>query len=319
MNCTLPIAARRIRIGEIKVLTPEVRLFRLLPADGRPLPSFTAGAHVDLHIPACGVRQFSLCSDLENTASYAIAVKREPQGRGGSAALHDMAEVGTLMGIGLPRNNFPLAEDAAKHVFIAGGIGITPFVSMISVAQRSRTQWELHYCARSRDQAAFYDDLKALAPERVHEYFSETPLFDVRQLDRAPAPGEHVYCCGPEGLMSAVRHATDDWPEAQVHFEWFANDLADAGPNEAFEVELKRDGRVLTVPAGRSILEVLREAGLPAVSSCREGVCGVCETAVLAGEPQHRDKVLTEAERAANKTMMICVSRARGGRLVLDI
>ena len=319
MNCTAPIAARRIRVAEIKALTPDVRLYRLIPADGRPLPAFTAGAHIDVYIPGGSIRQFSLCGDLEDTSTYAIAVKREPQGRGGSAALHDLVEAGTLMGIGLPRNNFPLAEDAAKHIFIAGGIGITPFIPMIALAQRTSVPWELHYCARSRGHAAFYDDLKALAPKRVHEYFSEAPLFDAQQFARAPEHAVHVYCCGPVGLMSAVQDATEGWPGAQVHFEWFANELTDDGPQEPFEIELKSDGQVLTVPAGRSILEVLREAGLPAVSSCQEGVCGACETAVLAGEPQHRDKVLTSAERAANKTMMICVSRAKGGRLVLDI
>jgi ferredoxin-NADP reductase len=219
-----------------------------------------------------------------------------------------------------PRNYFPLARGApGKSLFIAGGIGITPIYAMVQALHAAGRDWILHYCARSQAHAAFYRELDALAPQRVVAHFSEVPVLDVDALLAAQAQGTHVYCCGPEGLMSAVKAATDRTDPACAHFEWFAAPRIDHARDRSFEVELERSGLVLSVPADRSILQVVREHGIDVPSACEEGVCGTCETRVLAGEPDHRDMLLTPAERAANRSMMICISRAISGRLVLDL
>lgn len=319
MSATSPVAARRVRVMKISDVALDVKAFELVPADGRALSPFEPGAHIDVHIPNAPVRQYSICSDSREVGFYTIAVKREPESRGGSAAMHESVEAGSIMGISAPKNNFPIEVNARRHIFIAGGIGITPIVSMIRKLSAKSEDWELHYCARSAAHAAFYDELKALAPARVFEYFSEQPLLSVSELTGESHDGEHLYCCGPEGLMSAVKEETRHWPEQRVHFEWFANSHLNEGPNLPFEVELNRSGRVLNVPADRSILEVVRKAGISVASSCEDGVCGSCETIVIEGEPEHRDALLTERERTSNKVMMICVSRAKGGRLVLDL
>lgn len=318
-----PIPARRVRVTAIRDAAEGIKVFDLEPADGRPLSPFEAGAHIDVHVPNGPMRQYSICSDPAKPSSYSIAVKREPESRGGSAAMHDTIDVGSIMGIGGPRNFFPLADDARRHVFIAGGIGITPIMAMIRRVSALGGKWVLHYCARGREFAAFYDELKAAAPGNVIAYFSEAPLLDTAELLKTFEDGDHLYCCGPEPLMQAVERNSRHWPQGHVHFEWFSNPDAGApagsAPDRMFEVELRRSGRVLTVPANRSILAVLRDAGIPAQSGCEEGVCGVCETSVVEGQPDHRDRILSDEEKAAGKTMLICVSRARGERLVLDI
>lgn len=319
MTAAAPIAARRVKVAAIEDVGTDIKTFDLVAADGRPLPPFEAGAHIDVHIPSGPVRQYSICSDPRESGFYRIAVKRERSGRGGSIGMHEALEKGSIVGISAPRNNFPVASNARRHIFIAGGIGITPIMAMIRHVSAQGGDWELHYCARSQGHAAFFDELKALASDRVFEYFSEVPLLDVVRLTATRSDGEHIYCCGPEALMQAVKDATSNWPQEQVHFEWFSNAHANEGPNLPFEVELKRSGKTLTVPPGRSILEVLRESGVIVASSCEDGVCGTCETVVLEGEPDHRDTLLTEKERAESKTMMICVSRAKGDRLVLDV
>lgn len=319
MTAAAPIAARRVKVAAIEDAGTDIKTFDLVAADGRPLSSFEAGAHIDVHIPSGPVRQYSICSDPRESGFYRIAVKRERAGRGGSIGMHEALEKGSIIGIGTPKNHFPVAASARRHIFVAGGIGITPIMAMIRHVSAQGGDWELHYCARSKAHAAFFDDLKTLAPARVFEYFSETPLLNVVELTATHNEGEHIYCCGPEPLMQAVKDATRHWPDDHAHFEWFSNAHANEGPNLPFEVELKRSGKTLTVPAGRSILEVLRESGVIVASSCEDGVCGTCETVVLEGEPDHRDTLLTEKERAESKTMMICVSRAKGDRLVLDV
>lgn len=293
--------------------------FDLVAADGRPLPPAEPGAHIDVHVPGGFVRQYSLCAAAKAGGTYTVAVKKDEMGRGGSVAMHRAIENGTIIGISEPRNFFPLHEGDHSSLFVAGGIGITPIRMMIAALQEKGRPWELHYCARSPEHAAFHDELAGLGSGRVHTYFSETPLLDAGALLAGPPEGTHLYCCGPEGLMRAVETAAAHWPADQVHFEWFTAPLHDREPAQAFEVELKRSGLVLAVPVDKSILQVLRANGIEAASTCEEGVCGSCETRVLAGEPDHRDVLLSPEEKAANKTMMICVSRARGGRLILDI
>lgn len=319
MTSSRPLDLRRARVTSVGRPAVDVVTFGLESADGRPLTSFAPGAHIDVQIPGGPVRQYSLCGDAVSSGPYTIAVKKEPESRGGSSGMHERIEVGTVLSIGGPRNNFPLSPGQHPHLFIAGGIGITPITAMISKLHHEGQDWSLHYCARSEQHAAFFETLTKLAPERVHVYFSEIPILDVNELVRAQPPEMHIYCCGPKGLMNAVVQATESWPQEQVHFEWFTAPDIETGPNTAFEVELARSGAVFTIPPDQSILQVLRDNGYGIQSACEEGICGTCETRIVSGEPEHRDALLSPAERAENKTMMICVSRAKSARLVLDL
>jgi vanillate O-demethylase ferredoxin subunit len=310
---------RLVRVVAIRTAAIDTRCFDLAAADRRPLAPFTAGAHIDVHAPNGDVRQYSLCGDPRDTSYYTIAVKLEHAGRGGSRSMHDDVEEGSALAILGPRNHFPLAADASHALFIAGGIGITPIYAMVQAVHARGGSWELHYCARSQAHAAFYPELVALGGTRVTSWFSEEPLLDARALLREVRQGTHVYCCGPAGLMTAVKDAAAHWPAGSVRFEYFSAPTRARAPSRAFEVELRQSGLVLTVPADRTILQRVREQGIDVASSCEEGVCGTCETRVLEGECEHRDLLLSEDERAANRSMMICVSRARSPRLVLDL
>jgi vanillate O-demethylase ferredoxin subunit len=319
MTSSRPLDLRRVRVAAVGHPAIDVMTFDLESADGRPLAPFAPGAHIDVQIPGGPVRQYSLCGESVATGSYTIAVKKEPESRGGSSGLHERIEVGAVLSIGGPRNHFPLSPGRHPNLFIAGGIGITPITAMISKLHAEGEDWTLHYCARSERHAAFYEKLTKLALERVHAHFSETPILDANELVRSLSPEAHIYCCGPKGLMNAVKDATASWPQEQIHFEWFTAPDIETGPNTQFEVELAKSGTVFTIPPDQSILQVLRENGYDIQSACEEGICGTCETRVLAGEPEHRDALLSPAERAENKTMMICVSRAKSARLVLDL
>jgi len=310
---------RLVRVAAIREAAIDTRCFDLVAADRRPLAPFTPGAHIDVHAPNGQIRQYSLCSDVRDFARYTIAVKREAAGRGGSRSMHDDVEEGSALGIHEPRNHFPLAENATHSLFIAGGIGITPIHAMIQSLHAGGHSWELHYCARSAAHAAFHDELVALGGPRVTPWFSEKPILDVHALLRDAPEGTHLYCCGPSSLMSAVKAAASHWPRERVHFEYFAAPAHVDSPNRRFEVELRRSGLVLEVPPERTLLQVLREHGIEVESSCEEGVCGTCETRVLEGACEHRDFLLSDAEREANKSMMVCVSRARSPRIVLDL
>ncbi len=310
---------RRVRVVAVGHPAADVMTFGLHEADGRPLEPFAPGAHIDVQIPGGPVRQYSLCGSVVASGAYTIAVKKEPESRGGSSGMHERISVGALLSIGGPRNYFPLAPGEHPSLLIAGGIGITPITAMITELQEEKQDWTLHYCARSERHAAFHRELAKLAGSRMHTYFSEAPILDVDALIAGQSSDTHVYCCGPNPLMDAVARATSSWPERQVHFEWFTAPANDAGPNTAFEIELARSGVVLTVPSDRTILQVLRDNGYDVNSACEEGICGTCETAVVSGEPEHRDAVLSAEERAANNTMMVCVSRAKGSRLVLNL
>jgi ferredoxin-NADP reductase len=271
-----------------------------LTFDGSSLPSWTPGAHVDVELRPDLVRQYSLCG---SPSEWRVAVLREPDGRGGSVYVHDSLSVGDRVRVSEPRNTFPL-ERASRYLFIAGGIGITPILPMIAAVAAQGADWRLRYGGRAWESMAFLPELAAYG-DRV---CARPDLIDLSEMD-----GAEVYCCGPEPLLSAVEARCDP---ARLHVERFAPKPVDG---EQFEVELARTGRVMTVPADRSILSVLLDEGVQVLSSCQEGTCGTCETDVLAGTPEHHDSLLTEEERAAGETMMICVSRSAGGRLVLDL
>lgn len=272
-----------------------------LTFDGPSLPPWAPGAHVDVELRPGLVRQYSLCGA---PSEWRVAVLREPAGRGGSAHVHDSLTVGDRVRVSPPRNTFPL-KPAARYLFIAGGIGITPLLPMLAAVAAQGADWRLRYGGRSWESMAFLPEL-AVYGDRVCARPGPIDLSDVDS-------GAEVYCCGPEPLLSAVEARCDP---ARLHVERFAPKPV---RGDRFEVELARSGRVLTVPEDRSILSVLLDAGVPVLSSCQEGTCGTCETDVLAGTPEHHDSLLTEEERAAGETMLICVSRAAGGRLVLDL
>ncbi|MBW0093128.1 oxidoreductase [Pseudonocardia sp. KRD-184] len=283
---------------------------RLRDPSGAELPAWEPGAHVDLVLKDDLVRQYSLCGDPADRTSWRVAVLREPDGRGGSSFVHDTLRAGDTVRVDGPRNHFAL-EPAQRYVFVAGGIGITPILPMLDAATAAGAQWRLLYGGRTAASMAFADDLRAAHGDRVElRPQDEHGLLDLDGLD---AEGTLVYCCGPPPLLAAVEARC-----AQARVERFAAVAVD-GPVGAFEVELASSGTTLAVPADRSVLEVLEDAGVGILSSCREGTCGTCETGVLSGEVDHRDALLTADERAAHDTMFVCVSRAACARLVLDL
>jgi len=296
-------------------LADDVVGLTLAHPEGGPLPPWEPGAHVDLLLGPGLVRQYSLCGDPAEESVLRVAVLREPGGRGGSRRVHDELADGDRVRIRGPRNRFALV-DAPRYLFIAGGIGITPLVPMVAAVHARGADWRLVYGGRSRTSMAFREELRQRYGDRVSvRPQDETGLLDLDGL-LAREPGDTaIYCCGPEPLLLAVERRRPG-----VHVERFAPKET-SGENAAtgFGVELANSGTRLTVPPGKSVLEVLEDAGVAVLSSCREGTCGTCETTVLDGVVDHRDSLLTEAERAAHDTMMICVSRARGARLVLDL
>ena len=313
----LSTLSSRVRIVSRQDISLDVVKFTLVDIGGVQLPPFSPGAHIDVHLPSGLVRQYSLCNS-QSDSSYEIAVKREAHGRGGSVQMH-MLDVGSIVDVGFPRNNFPLVAGPHLSVFVAGGIGITPICSMIEALQNNSAEWILHYCARSQSHAAFWEYLQTLAPGRVKGYFSEAPVLNVPALISDLPDDAHIYCCGPAGLMDAVASATQTRVASRVHFESFQRATMEAAGAHSFEVELHRSGVVFGIPEDRSILDVLKANGIDVQSSCEQGICGTCEVAVLKGEPDHRDSVLSAEEKAANRTMMICVSRAKNKKLVLDL
>ncbi|MEE1800630.1 PDR/VanB family oxidoreductase [Streptomyces sp. JV176] len=302
--------------------------------DGGDLPVWEPGAHVDLLLdgrdaaagasgqagPEGLTRPYSLCSSPGDRGTWRIAVLREPAGRGGSAHVHDRLAEGDTVRVRGPRNHFELAPSPA-YLFLAGGIGITPLVPMVEEAERHGRTWELVYGGRALGSMAFREELRGRYGDRVRPWPEETHgLLDLDTLLGTPRPGTLVYCCGPEPLLKAVEEACRKWPEGALRVERFTPGERTAPVRDGtFEIDLARTGRTLAVPPGKSVLDVVEAAGVEVLTSCREGTCGTCETEVLAGEVDHRDSLLTPAERAANDTMMICVSRAACPKLVLDL
>lgn len=290
----------------------------LAAADGGRLPAWRPGAHIDLVLPTGLERQYSLCGALGDGA-WRIAVRRAGESRGGSAYIHDVLEPGTRLRAREPVSRFEF-RPGVPALFVAGGIGITPIRPMIEAAEASGTPWRLVYAGRTRASMAFAGELQRRHPGQVELRVSaEGSRLDPGRLLGVPAAGTAVYCCGPAGLIDAVDAAMRAWPPGSLHVERFTPKAVPATPEAGFEVELTLSGQTLSVPPGRSILDAAEDAGILVLSSCREGTCGTCETAIVDGVAEHRDSVLSEDEQAANRTMMICVSRSRGGRLVLEL
>lgn len=309
-----------LRVESKEAVADDVVLLTLVATDGAELPAWEPGAHVDLVLGAELVRQYSLCGDPEDRHRYRVAVLREPGGRGGSAHVHDVLGPGTLAEVTPPRNHFRF-ELASRYLFIAGGVGITPIRPMLRAADRFGAEWQLVYGGRTRSSMAFVDELVEEYGDRVVvRPQDEYGLLDLALLMGLGRPDTQVYCCGPEPLIAAVEGiaAADD--PALLHVERFVpRPIDESLVEQPFEVELRRTGVTAMVPPGRSIIDVAEENGAFVLYSCTEGTCGTCQTTVLEGVPEHRDSVLTPQERAAGDTMMICVSRSAGERLVLDI
>ncbi|MEV6346509.1 PDR/VanB family oxidoreductase [Actinoplanes sp. NPDC051851] len=308
----------RLRVARHTVAADGVVVLELRHEDGRPLPDWAPGAHIDLLMAPGLTRQYSLCGDPTDRHGWRVAVRREPDGRGGSRHIHDTLSAGDQVEAGAPRNRFPL-RPASRYLFLAGGIGITPILPMLAAATTAGARWELHYAGRTGTAMAFGEELAAAHGDRVTLYpEDERGLIDLDGLIGRQEPGTLVYCCGPEGMLTAVEQCCARWPDRPLHVERFSATAVTADGGE-FEVELARSGRTVKVLPGVSVLEAVERAGVDVLSSCREGTCGTCETTVLAGEVDHRDSLLTAAEQAAHDIMFICVSRAASPRLILDL
>ncbi len=309
----------RLRIKSIAWEAPDILSYELRPVDGTALPPFTAGAHIDLSLPNGLVRSYSLVNPQSERHRYVIAVQKDRGSRGGSNWVHERFRAGDLLVVNGPRNNFALEESAEKSVFIAGGIGITPILSMIVRLGAIGRDWELIYCSRTRAGTPFLETLGALP--RVRFNFDQEPggkMLDIAGAVRAAPANAHLYCCGPVPMLDAFEKATKDLPRERVHVEYFTAKEQPALEG-GFTVVLAKSKREVAVPPGKTILEALRDAGLDIPHSCTEGICGTCETRVLNGVPDHRDLILTEGERASNKTMMVCCSGSKSEKLVLDL
>ncbi|GAA1877731.1 PDR/VanB family oxidoreductase [Asanoa iriomotensis] len=311
----------RLLVDRITWEAQDVVSVRLRAADGADLPPWEPGAHLDLVLPSGLIRQYSLCGDPTDRTSYLVAVLRERSGRGGSAEVHDTALVGREVEVRGPRNHFAL-EPAPAYVFLAGGIGVTPLVAMARAAARSGTPWRLHYGGRSRESMAFVDELSGLGGQLLLAPQDEVGLLDLEAIVAGAPPEAAIYVCGPEGMLRAAQSAGDKAGRA-VRIERFAAasnpGLAQRPASAGFEVDLCRSGLRLAVPPDRSMLEVIRDV-LPDVPySCEEGYCGTCEVRVVDGVPDHRDDILSPAQRAAGDLVMICVSRSATSVLSLDL
>jgi phthalate 4,5-dioxygenase reductase subunit len=316
----LPVRLPLVVAGR-REIARDIFSFELREPGGSELPEFTAGAHIALHAPNGRERKYSLCNDPRERDRYVIAVKREKAGTGGSASLIDDAKPGISLQATAPRNDFALPARAADLLFIAGGIGITPILAMVRHLKSSaNARFKLYYCTASPEDTAFRDELSA--PEfrgQVvfhHDYGDPERSLDLWPLLERPS-GAHVYCCGPRSMLEAVRDMTGHWSSGKVHFESFADAAAIRTSHERrFRVRLARSGQVVDVAADQSMLEALREAGVTVPSSCESGTCGTCRTRLIAGKADHRDLVLSDAERESD--IMVCVSRAISEELTID-
>jgi vanillate monooxygenase ferredoxin subunit len=313
-----------VRVGGIRREATDILSFELLSAEAAPLPPFTAGSHIDVHIRHGVIRQYSLCNGPGDVSRYLIAVKREPRSKGGSAALHDVIREGDLLRISAPRNNFPLDWTATHHLLLAGGIGVTPMLSMALHLKAAGAHFQLQYFTRSIEHTAFHELLAGQLVDNVVFHYGLEPeglgslLREI--LSRRP-DGSHLYLCGPRPFMDLVATtARASWAAESVHLEYFGADpMSLAGNRAAFSVQLASSGRTYLVPEGRTIVEALAAHGVRIETSCEQGVCGSCLTGVLAGVPEHRDVYLNDEEKRVGDRIIACVSRSKTSVLVLDL
>ena len=315
----------QVRVKSVTWEADGIVSFDLRPMPPRKdLPAFSAGSHIDVHLPNGTIRSYSLLNSQDERHRYVIGVNRDASSRGGSRFMHETLRAGDALAISAPRNNFELDESAPHTVLIAGGIGITPLMSMIERLRALGRPWQLYYAARTRQNCAFVDLLQGLRDREgadVQFTFDKEPgakMLDIPGIVAALPAGAHLYCCGPLPMLDAFEQAAKSLPPQQVHVEYFAA-RESAATEGGFTVELARTKRSLAIAPGHTILDSLIEIGIEPPWSCREGICGTCETAVLDGVPDHRDLVLSAAEKAENNRMMICCSGAKSAKLVLDL
>jgi vanillate O-demethylase ferredoxin subunit len=317
-------ATRTVRIARKSVEALDICSFELFDPEGRNLPPFSAGSHVDVHVGNGMVRQYSLCNDPTEAHRYLIAVLRDANSRGGSAAMHAL-DAGQVVRISDPKNHFPLVHEARHSVLLAGGIGITPILCMAERLANIGTSFELHYCTRSKERTAFAARIRGSAfADRVHFHHDDGPeaqKLDAREVLGHPQLDVHAYVCGPTGFMDWVLGTARaaGWPEERVHREYFAAAPIDTSHDGSFEVQLASTGAVIRVAPQKTVAKALAEAGVEVQTLCEEGVCGTCVTRVLEGVPDHRDMYLTPHEHAKGDQFTPCCSRAKSARLVLDL
>jgi len=313
-----PTALTRLTVAGKRRLTPDIWEFSLTAAEGAALPPFEPGAHIGVETPSGAMRQYSLVNDGRAPARYVIALKREPGSRGGSRSMVEETEVGGTLRADAPANSFALAK-APGYLLIAGGIGIAPIRAMADRLDEEDRPFRLIYCTRSPAESAYLEEMRNRFGERltVHHDGGDPGAFYDFWDDFAEPADIRVYCCGPKALMEDVRAVSGHWAEGRVQFEDFRPVEAVRPDDRPFEVVLRRSGRTVAVPADLPILEALRAAGIRVPSSCESGVCGTCKTGLIAGEADHRDRVLLDEERA--DFIMLCVSRAKSGALTLDL
>jgi vanillate O-demethylase ferredoxin subunit len=314
---------------QVKVLrkkreAQDIASFELARPDGAPLPAFSAGSHVDVHVPGGLVRQYSLCNDVGESHRYRIAVLRDAKTRGGSAGMHDAVNEGDLLTISEPRNHFPLVH-ARRTLLLAGGIGVTPLLCMAQRLAATGADFTLHYCTRSRERTAFHDEIAASPfAANVRFHFDDGPADQVLNLPAALGAHDadtHLYVCGPAGFITHVTQVAQGmgWAPEQVHVEYFAAEAQDASGDAAFDVKIASSGRVIRVAADQTVVQALAANGIEVLTSCEQGVCGTCITRVLEGQCDHRDLYFTDEEKTANDQFTPCCSRAKSAVLVLDL
>ncbi len=316
----------QVRVVRKTAEAQDISTFELVNAEeGRPLPAFSAGSHVDVHLPGGLTRQYSLCNDPGEGHRYLVGVLRDPASRGGSQAMHELVKEGDTLHISPPKNHFPLAHEAAHSVLVAGGIGVTPILCMAERLAITGASFEMHYCTRSPGRTAFRERIGASSfADRVRFHFDDGDEAQKLALDTLLAPvrpGTHLYVCGPKGFMDRVLGAARaaGWPAGQLHYEFFGAEVAKSDADESFEVRLASSGRVVAVPREQTVVQALAAVGVEIATSCEQGVCGTCLTRVLEGEPDHKDMYLTPEEQAANDQFTPCCSRSKSPLLVLDL
>jgi vanillate O-demethylase ferredoxin subunit len=315
----------KVRVANKSSEAQYIDSFRLVPADELELPSFSAGSHIDIYLPNGITRQYSLCNNPEEQNSYCIGVLREPDSRGGSKMLCEMINEGDILEISQPKNHFPLDLSAKNSLLIAGGIGVTPILSMAEVLTNSSKEFEMHYSARSIERMGFRERILASRFAKkacLHaDNGNSNQLFDIDKILSVQDDGTHLYVCGPKGFMDAVLSAAREsgWEETRLHYEFFSAGPIDVTGDQRFQVKLAKSGKIVDVFPGQSVVEALETEGVVIETSCEQGVCGTCLTRVLEGEPQHRDLFLTPEEQAKNDCFLPCCSWSNSSILVLDL
>ena len=315
----------QVRVVQKRTEAEGIASFELARVDGAPLPPFSAGSHIDVHLPGGLTRQYSLCNASHESHRYRIAVLRDAASRGGSVAMHDSVHEGDLITISTPRNHFAL-HPAERTLLLAGGIGVTPLLCMADRLARTGAPFALHYCTRSAERTAFVEEIRASSSMAPHVHFHHDAGAPEQKLDlpavlAQPGPDARLYVCGPAGFIDYVVNTAKGlgWPQDRIHLEYFGAPAQDTSGDEGFEVRIASTGKTYTIAPDVSVVEALRKEGIDILTSCEQGVCGTCITRVLEGEVDHRDMYLTDEEKAANEQFMPCCSRARSKLLVLDL